>query len=168
VKILLTTTVVIELGAGLALLCCPSAMVTIVVGVLLETPADLTVARVGGAGLFALGLACWLARGDPQSRTARGLVAAMLVYDVAAVAVLTFAGIGFGLRGVALWAAVILHAVITIWCVACLLHSPRSAKPFAPGTMLRLPAEEVGLAASCRLALDEDRPKSERKAQSND
>ena len=65
----------------------------------------MTVARVGGAGLFALGVACWLAQGDTQSRSVRGLVAAMLLYDVAAVAVLAFAGIGFGLHGVALWSA---------------------------------------------------------------
>jgi hypothetical protein len=126
-KTLHTVSAVIELGAGFALLCCPSAMATILVGVPMETPADLTVARVGGAGLFALGLACWLARGDPQSRAARGLVAAMLLYDIAAVAVLAFAGIGFGLRGVALWPAVVLHAVMTVWCVARLCTFPLNA-----------------------------------------
>jgi hypothetical protein len=93
-------------------------------GAPLEAPAALTVARVGGAGLLALGVACWLARVDTQSPTTRGLVAAMLLYDVAAVAILAFAGIGFGLRGVALWPAVVLHAVMTIWCVACLRRSP--------------------------------------------
>jgi len=94
------------------------------VGAPLEAPAALTVARVGGAGLLALGVACWLARGDTQSRAARGLVAAMLLYDVAAVAVLASAGIGLGLHGVALWPAVVLHAVMTVWCVACLRRSP--------------------------------------------
>ncbi len=76
----------------------------------------MTVARVGGAGLLALGVACWFARGDTQSRAARGLVAAMLLYDVAAAGVLAFAGIGFGLQGVALWPAVVLHAVMAVWC----------------------------------------------------
>ena len=100
-KTLHTVTAVIELGAGLALLCCPSATVALLVGgAPLEAPAALTVARVGGAGLLALGVACWLARVDTQSPTTRGLVAAMLLYDVAAVAILAFAGIGFGLRGV--------------------------------------------------------------------
>jgi len=91
----------------LALLGWPSATVALLVRVPLEAPAALTVARVGGAGLLALGVACWFARGDTQSRAARGLVAAMLLYDVAAVAVLAFAGIGFGLHGVALWPAVV-------------------------------------------------------------
>ena len=115
-----TVSAVIELLAGLALLCCPSPTVVLLVGAPLDTPAALTVARVGGAGLLALGVACWLARGDTQSRAVRGLVAAMLLYDVAAVAVLAFACIGYGLRGVALWPAVVLHAVMAVWSVACL------------------------------------------------
>lgn len=107
-KNLHTVTAVIELGAGLALLSFPSA----------------TVARVGGAALLALGVACWLARGDTQSGAARGLIVAMLLYDVAAVVVLAFAGTGFGLYGAALWPAVFLHAVMTVWCVTWLRRGP--------------------------------------------
>jgi hypothetical protein len=106
VKTLHTVTAVLELGVGLALLCCPSATTELLVGAPLEAPVALSVARVGGAGLLALGVACWFARGDTQSRTARGLVVAMLLYDVAAVAILAFAGIGFGLHGVGLWPVV--------------------------------------------------------------
>jgi hypothetical protein len=83
----------------------------------------LTVARVGGAGLLALGVAGWLARGDTQSRAARGLVAAMLLYDVAAIAILAFAGVGFGTQGVRLWPAVVLHAVMNVWRITYLLRS---------------------------------------------
>jgi len=121
-KTLHTVNALIELGAGLALLSFPSPVVALLLGSPLETPTDLSVARVGGSGLLSLGVACWLARGDSESRAARGLVAAMLLYDVGAVAVLAFAGIGFGLHGVALWPAVVLHAVMTVWCVACLLR----------------------------------------------
>ena len=102
-KTLQTVSAVTELGAGLALMCCPSATVALLVGAPLETPAALSVARVGGAGLLTLGVACWLARGDSQSGTARGLVAALVLYNVAAAAVLAYAGAGFGLHGVALW-----------------------------------------------------------------
>ena len=108
-------TAVIEAGAGLALLGFPSAVAVLLLDTPLETSAALTVARVAGAGLLALGVACWLARGDAQSPAARGLVGAMLLYNVAAVAVLAFAGIGFGLYGVALWPAVVLHAVMAAW-----------------------------------------------------
>jgi hypothetical protein len=122
-KTLQTVSAVIELGAGLALLCCPSAMAALLLGASLEAPAALIVARVGGAGLLALGVACWLARGDSQSRAARGLVSAMLLYDLAAAVILAYAGIGFGQRGAALWPAVALHAVMAIWCMTSLWHS---------------------------------------------
>lgn len=119
-KALHTATATIEFGAGLALLCCPSAAATLLFSTPLEGPAALTIARVGGAGLLSLGVACWLARGDAESRAARGLVAAMLLYNVAAVVILTFAGIGLGLHGVALWPGVVLHAVMAVWCITCL------------------------------------------------
>jgi hypothetical protein len=119
-KNLYSVTAVIELGAGLALLGFPSAMAELIVGAPLEGAPALIVARVGGSGLLALGVACWLARGDTESGAARGLIVAMVLYNVAAVVVLAFAGIGFGLYGVALWPAVILHAMMTVWCVTWL------------------------------------------------
>ena len=120
-KILLTVTALLEAGAGLALLGIPSAMATLLLGAPLETPASLTVARVGGGGLLALAIACWMARDDSQSRAARGLFVAMLVYNLAAVATLAFASIALKLRGAGLWPAVILHAIMGVWCVACLV-----------------------------------------------
>ena len=47
----------------------------------------------------------------------------MLVYDVVVAALLAFAALGNGLYGVALWPAVVLHALMSVWCVACLRHS---------------------------------------------
>lgn len=111
---------VIELGTGLMLLSFPSTLVMFLVGVPIAEPAALTLARIGGAALLALGIACSLSYGDTQSRAARGLIAAMLVYNIAAAAVLAFAGFSFRMYGVALWPAVALHAVMTAWCVICL------------------------------------------------
>jgi hypothetical protein len=70
--------------------------------------------------------ACWLARDDTQSRSARGLVAAILLYNFAVAALLAFGGFGLGLHGVLLWPAVVLHAVMAMWCVACLRRSPQT------------------------------------------
>ena len=119
-KTLHSVTAVIEVGAGLALLCFPSTTAELLVGLPLDTPAALTVARVCGAGLLSLGVACWLARGDIQSRAARGLIVAMLLYNVAVAVILIFASLGFGLHGVALQPAVVLHSVMAIWCIVCL------------------------------------------------
>ena len=89
-KTLHTATAGIDLGAGVALLCCPSRTVAValLVGAPSETLAALTVARVGGGGLLALGIASWLARGDRQSRAARGLISAMVLYNLGTVVIL--------------------------------------------------------------------------------
>jgi len=125
-KALFTVTAAIEMGAGLALLSRPAATATLLLGAPLEGPAALTVARVGGAGLMALAVACWFARHDSQSgdtranNATRGLIAALLVYNIAAVGVLADAGAVLKLYGLALWPAVLLHTGLSAWCVACL------------------------------------------------
>jgi hypothetical protein len=121
VEALLTATAVIEAGAGLALLSVPSAAAKLLLGAPLEAPDAITIARLGGAGLLTLGVAFWLARGDSRSRAARGLVAAVAIYNLGAVLILGAAGLRSQSVGIALWPAVVLHAVMTAWCIASLL-----------------------------------------------
>jgi hypothetical protein len=116
-KLLLVATAAIEVGAGLTLIIWPSAAITLLFGSPLDTPAGLTVGRVAGVALLALGLACWLARHDGENHTARGLIAAMLLYNCAVGLILAFAGIGSGLVGIALWPAIVLHAAMAVWCL---------------------------------------------------
>jgi hypothetical protein len=117
-------TAVIELGAGVALLCFPSATVALLLGSSLDIPEAMTLARVAGTALFALGVACWLAQYDTESCAERGLVSAMVLYNLGAVIILSAAGIRSKPVGVALWPAVILHAVMAVWCVTSLLRKP--------------------------------------------
>jgi hypothetical protein len=119
-RVALIMSAMIELGAGFSLLCFPSTSVMILLGVLVEAPASLIEARICGAALTTLGIACWFARHDNQSSAARGLIAAMLLYDVAVATVLSFAWIVHGLQGVALWLAVVLHSAMAVWCIAAL------------------------------------------------
>ena len=121
----LTLTAIIEAATGLALIALPAIVVWLLLGAEISG-ASIPLGRVAGAALLALGVACWLARDDIQSRTARGLVVAMLMYNIVASAVLAFAGIGLGFVGIALWPAVVLHAAMAVWCVACLRHGPRN------------------------------------------
>ena len=117
---LLMATAVLEVGAGAALTCIPSWATTLLLDVPLTTPEALAVARVGGAGLLALGVACWLTRGDVQNHAAKALVSGMLVYNVGAAIVLGHAGVTWQQVGVALWPAVVLHLAMIGWCVLCL------------------------------------------------
>jgi hypothetical protein len=119
-KSLFIVTALVEAATGLALAISPSLPVSLLLGSSLDTPAALTVARVAGAALLALGVACWFARNDVESHTARGLVAAMLLYNIAAVALLASVGMGSAPVGVALWPAVVLHTALAVWCMACL------------------------------------------------
>ena len=116
----LKLTAVIEVATGLGLMAVPSVLVRLLLGSPLDTSAAAMLGRVAGAALLALGVACWLARDDTQSRATRGLVVAMMIYNIAATAFLAFAGIGLGLHGVVLWPAVVLHAMMSVWCGACL------------------------------------------------
>ena len=114
-------TAILEAGIGIGLLAVPSVVTGVLLGAPLEAPASLTVARVAGTALLALGVACWLARNDTQSSAARGVVSAMLLYNLGAVVILAAAGVQSQPAGIALWPTVILHGVMTVWCGAQLL-----------------------------------------------
>jgi hypothetical protein len=120
-KALLIVSALLEAGTGIGLLATPSVVAQVLLGAPLDAPAALTVARVAGAALLALGVACWLTASDAQSSAARGLVSAMVLYNLGAALVLGAAGIWSQLGGLGLWPTVILHAVMTVWCVSRLL-----------------------------------------------
>jgi len=117
---LLIATALIELGAGLALLGFPSAAVALLLGSPLAQPAAVALGRVAGAALLALGIANWLAHYDERSCAARGVVTAMVLYNLGAAVILGVAGIQLRPVGIALWPAVVLHVAMTAWCIACL------------------------------------------------
>ena len=124
-KKLLIVTALAETATGLMLLVTPQLVIAFLLGASLDAQAALVVARIAGAALLSLGGACWLARDDGPSRAGRGLVAAMLLYNGVAVAVLANAGAGAGLVGVLTWPAVALHTALAVWCIACLRSGRR-------------------------------------------
>lgn len=119
-RMLFLATALIEAGAGLSLLGLPAIAIRFLLGVQPPSPEALVVSRVCGAGLLAIGVACWLARDDRGSRAQQGLLTAVIVYNVGACAVLVWAGAVLSMAGLALWPGVGLHAGMTIWCVMSL------------------------------------------------
>jgi hypothetical protein len=124
---LLIVSALAETATGLMLLVSPALVVGLLLGASIETPAALVVARMAGAAVLSLGCACWLARNDGPNRAVGGMVAAMLLYNSVAVAVLATAATGARLVGVLTWPAVALHAALAVWCVACLRSEPVNA-----------------------------------------
>jgi hypothetical protein len=118
-KSLFIVSAVIEAGAGLALLVSPALSVSFLFGSSLEDPSALAISRVTGAALVSLAVACWLAREDEQSRTATGLIWAMLLYNVAVAMLLTQGHFGSGLSGIGLWPGIGLHVGMAVWCSMC-------------------------------------------------
>jgi hypothetical protein len=122
-KNLLTITAAIEGPTGLLLVVAPA----IVTKLLLDSPLDgsvpLTVARLAGVALLALTVACWLARRGEATPAAKGLVTAMMLYNIGAAILLAYAGLALHLTGMLLWPAVLVHAFLGAWCINQLLKS---------------------------------------------
>jgi hypothetical protein len=116
---LLALTALIEAATGLALLVVPAVVVRLLLGAEISGAA-IPLGRVAGVALLALGVACRLSGDDTKSRGGKGLVVAMLVYNAGAVIVLGAAGVQLPTVGIALWPAVILHAIMAVWCARVL------------------------------------------------
>ncbi|MGB8340564.1 MAG: hypothetical protein WCE51_03155, partial [Chthoniobacterales bacterium] len=108
---LLTVTAIIEAATGLGLIVVPAMVVRLLLGVEISG-ASITLGRVAGMALLALGVACWLARYDEQSRAATGLVSAMVLYNLGTMVILGAAGIRSQSVGILLWPAVVLHGAM--------------------------------------------------------
>ncbi len=107
-------TAVMELGAGLVLLLAPALVIRLLFGAS-EIPPAVAIGRLAGAALLSLGAACWWARRDGESTAGRALVSSLLIYNAAVVALVLSAA--FGPPGPLLWAVVVVHGAMAMWCV---------------------------------------------------
>jgi hypothetical protein len=129
IKTLKTVTALVEAGSGLMLLGLPSVTASLLFGTPLDSPAAVILARIGGAAIVALAIACWLARRDVHGLASHGLVVALLFYNLVVAGVLAFASIGHDLHGILLWPAVAFHIAMAAWCVATRLRNEDGIKP---------------------------------------
>ena len=124
-KLLLILTAIVEGVAGLTLLLIPTVAVSVLLGVPLDTPGGLVTARIAGAALIALAVACWQARNGERGSASTGVVEAMLLYNFAATVVLVYAGTRLELRSSLLWPAIVLHLGLGGWCLLTLWATRR-------------------------------------------
>ena len=101
-KGVLVLTAVSEAATGVALLIVPSLVGRLLFGAEL-TGMAMTLARVTGIALIALGVACW--PGPP--------LVGMLTYSAVVTLYLAYVGFAGGLTGMLLWPAVVLHGILT-------------------------------------------------------
>jgi hypothetical protein len=101
-KKVLVLAAVSEVATGVALLIVPTLVGQLLFGAEL-TAIAMTVARVLGIALIALGVACW--PGTPR--------VGMLTYSAAVTLFLAYVGIAGGMSGILLWPAVVLHMILT-------------------------------------------------------
>ena len=108
-KKLLALASVSEGAIGLLLLAYPPIVVRLLLGSEIAG-VGIVIARIAGISLIALGIACW-----PGSMRRRALYG-MLVYSTLAMVYLAYVGLTGG-RGILLWPAVAVHAVLSILLV---------------------------------------------------
>ncbi len=125
IKPLYTSTAIIEVATGLALVAAPVLPISLLTGTVMDMPAGLIVGRVAGAALFTLGFVCWRARNDIYSPSANGIVAGMFIYNIAVAAILAYGNLVMGLFGVALWPVVVVHVLMAFWCAGGLILRER-------------------------------------------
>ena len=112
---------VVEAAAGLGLLLDPSTLAEL----LLRAPLDGAgpiIARLGGGGLLALGIACWFARRTPSTAAGLGVARAFLAYNLVACGVLiaAYPPLPSGLAALGL---AVLHGLLAIALLAALFAS---------------------------------------------
>ena len=126
-KSLLTITALLEGFTGLALAVLPSLFVSLLLGTPLTDPGAILICRLTGGALITIAIACWLSRSDTQSSV---MVKVMLVYNIFSTTLLVYAGLVERIYGLGLWPAVLLHAILFIWCLSCLRkYGVRSPDP---------------------------------------
>ncbi len=121
-RLLLTLSGGIELLTGLLVLISPATAVALLLGGALDSIAAV-LARLCGAGMFALGLACLRARDDVGNPAGLAVSIGITSYNVLAAVVIIWAAAGLGLGGLILWAAGITHAVLGGLFVSALVAS---------------------------------------------
>lgn len=111
---------VLETVAGLGLLVDPAGGASALFGSSMEGP-GIAIGRIGGGGLLALGIACWLARKTPEAPASVGVAWAYLVYNAVTCITLALANVALGGGSLPALGASVLHGVVGAVLLGALL-----------------------------------------------
>jgi hypothetical protein len=106
---------ILELGTGIFVLAAPALFTLILFGKVPDSPSGLACARIAGAALLSLGVACWLGRRSIQDGAVTAIIAAMLTYNVIVSALLLWLRYGADMTGIGLLPASALHIALAFW-----------------------------------------------------
>ena len=123
-RLLLTISGALEALVGVLALVSPAPVVSLLLGGPMD-PIASVLARLFGAGAFALGLACLKARNDVGSPAGLAVTVGITSYNLLAAVVIIWAAAGLSVGGMLLWAAGIGHAVLGLFFVAVLVGTRR-------------------------------------------
>jgi hypothetical protein len=107
----------VEMAGGGVLLVLPSAGARLLFDRGLGSAESLTIARIGGAALLSIAVICWLVERFEHGAV-MVVVGGLSVYNTLTAALLGYAALVLRMHGLALWPAILLHAVLLGWCVA--------------------------------------------------
>jgi hypothetical protein len=126
---LLTLGGVLETAAGLGLIVDPAGGASALLGSSMAGP-GVTIGRIGGGGLLALGIACWSARKTPTAPASVGVAWAFLAYNVVTCVTLAWTSVERGDGSLPVLGAAVLHGVLGAAVLGALLGRGRaSVKP---------------------------------------
>jgi len=111
---------VLESVVGVGLLIDPAGGASALFGSSMEGP-GVAIGRIGGGGLLALGIACWLARKTPTAPASVGVAWAYLAYNVLTCATLAWTGVALGADSLPALGASVLHGVLGAAVLGALL-----------------------------------------------
>lgn len=123
-QLLLAISGVLEVLVGVLALIVPATVVSVLLGVSVD-PIASVLARLFGAGVFALGLVCLLARRDVASPAGLAVSIGITSYNILASVVIIWVATALGLGGLLLWVAGIGHAVLGALFLSALVETRR-------------------------------------------
>jgi len=116
---LFLTTALLEIVTGIALLISPVFVVRLLLGADISTETEITICRVGGSAILALGISCWLARNAGKSPAAKALTGGLLVYNIMVFFTLAYSAYTASTTPL-LIVALVAHLALGIACMASL------------------------------------------------